>query len=397
MYILYIFDRYNMIKHLNNAMNESNIQSILVYDILRYICLLCEDKEHVALFNVSKYFRFIIIDLSQNRELSKTNQLLTTAAMLNCKLFITTARQYEYTWPENTISRIVKSGDLEMIKWLRGQGCPLSREMMVEAVKHQQMHILEYGQKNNCPKPFSVDMAISTGNLQMIQWLWNNGFGFSQRSCYIAAYSGDLKVVQQLQGLVFPIDDEYVNGATSGGHIHILEWLITIGLSPNINCPTQAAINGHLETLKWLYNKGYPPIAPLCCLVDKHPDRFEILKWIHEKKTCEITTLTCRNAVRYNRFDILQWAYEHGYPFDETIFIIAAEYASFEIIQWLHERGCLWNEYTMECFIKYRDIKIVRWAYKHGCPIDPQTIFDIRSITDNPKIIRWAEEKIRLI
>jgi len=135
--------------------------------------------------------------------------------------------------------------------------------------------------------------------------------------CTIAATEGQLEVLKWLRENDFPWSERTCNVAAQGGHLEVLQWAHANGCPWDEDTCSGAAEGGHLEVLQWAHANGCP--------------------WDWE---------TCRMAALRDHLEILQWARANDCPWDATTCSGAAEGGHLKVLQWAHANGCPGDERT---------------------------------------------------
>lgn len=148
-------------------------------------------------------------------------------------------------------------GNLDILKWLLSEGCPLN---------------------GNC---FSV--AAGIGNLEMIQYLLDINCPKSNYVCEYAAAGGHLKCLIFLHENNFLWCENTCSSAAEKGHLHCLEYAHNNGCSWDAYTCSSAASYGHLDCLIYAYEHG-----------------------------CEIDIWIYNNAKKYNHTNCLDWLEKEG-------------------------------------------------------------------------------------
>ena len=121
-------------------------------------------------------------------------------------------------------------GNLQMFQWLRDEGCPWHESTCAE--------------------------AASNGHLEMLQWLRENGCPWDQETCSRAAGNGHLDVLQWARSNGCPWDNSTCAAAARNGHLDVLKWARAKGCRWDHYTCSEAADNGHLEVLQWARANG---------------------------------------------------------------------------------------------------------------------------------------------
>lgn len=163
-------------------------------------------------------------------------------------------------WDIHATYFAAKGGSLEVMKWLKKEGCPwykhaicgalnypeLVRWMIVNGAPMNEDIIRYYANDNNlevikflkeqgCPIPLDADLittAAESGNLEFIKWLKLNGCPWNYRAISRAAENGHLETVVWLVQNDCPLHQEAMGWARKNGHLHISEWIRMYGCSP---------------------------------------------------------------------------------------------------------------------------------------------------------------------
>jgi len=98
--------------------------------------------------------------------------------------------------------------------------------------------------------------AAAGGQLRVLQWLRGRGCPWNSETCSAAARNGHLKVLQWAREEGCEWDRDTCHGAALGGHLEVLQWARGEGCEWNSSTCAGAAGNGHLEVLKWAWVNG---------------------------------------------------------------------------------------------------------------------------------------------
>jgi hypothetical protein len=92
--------------------------------------------------------------------------------------------------------------------------------------------------------------AAAKGQLEVLKWLRANGCPWDEKTCASAAQAGHLEVLQWARANGCPWDANTCAGAALAGHIKVLQWARANGCPWDEWTCTMAATLGHLEMLK---------------------------------------------------------------------------------------------------------------------------------------------------
>jgi hypothetical protein len=108
--------------------------------------------------------------------------------------------------------------------------------------------------------------AASAGHLEVLQWLRANGCHWDEETCSRAAEGGHLEVLQWLRANGCPWDEAACMQAAEGGRSAIYEWSRDNGPPWDEETRTLclAAGSGHLAVLLWALASGCPADVHKC-------------------------------------------------------------------------------------------------------------------------------------
>jgi len=125
---------------------------------------------------------------------------------------------------EDTCRAAATGGQLRVLKYLRGRGCPWDSGTCEGAARNGKLDVLQWAREKGCEWDSSTcDMAAMNGHLDVLKWARENGGSLDISTCYKAA---------------------------SGGHLEVLQWARGKGCPWNSVTCEMAAMNGHLKVLK---------------------------------------------------------------------------------------------------------------------------------------------------
>ena len=134
-------------------------------------------------------------------------------------------------WDEDTCRCAAHGGHLELVKWLRANGCPWGVRTSTSAARGGQLEVLQWMRAQDPPCPW--DLSV----------------------CYYAALEGHLEVLRWARSQGCTWDEEVPCAAAEGGHLKVLNWLINEGCPYNKSRCREAAEEGGeraRKVLEWL-------------------------------------------------------------------------------------------------------------------------------------------------
>tara|TARA_B110000967_G_scaffold192210_1_gene218622 strand:+ start:1525 stop:2265 length:741 start_codon:yes stop_codon:yes gene_type:complete len=125
---------------------------------------------------------------------------------------------------------------------------------------------------------YLLQLAAETGQLEVVKWLRANGCPWDEMTCSWAAQGGRLEVLQWLRANGCPWNERTCARAAWGGHLEVLQWARANGCPWDTTTCSCAALRGHLEVLQWARANGCPWDATTC-LHAKVGGNIELLNW----------------------------------------------------------------------------------------------------------------------
>ena len=181
--------------------------------------------------------------------------------------------------------------------------------------------------------------AASTGQLEMLQWLHQQGIALGCETCREAAAGGHLIVLQWAQEQGFDWDLSTSSAAARGGHLEVLQYALQNGCEWGPWTCEAAAEGGHLAVLQYARQNG-----------------------------CAWDSGTCEAAARGGHLEVLQFAHQHDCEWGPRVCSAAAERGNLNILKWLRQHGCQWNFWTNIRAAANNHLEVLRWAQQQQPP-----------------------------
>ena len=117
-------------------------------------------------------------------------------------------------------------GRLEVLKWLRSEGCPGHESACSYAAAGGHLEILKWLKSQGCPwNEWDCAGAAAEGHFEVLKWLRSEGCPWDEWACAHAAAGGQLETLKWLRSEGCPWDEEVCFGAAKVGHLEVLKWL----------------------------------------------------------------------------------------------------------------------------------------------------------------------------
>ena len=128
--------------------------------------------------------------------------------------------------------------------------------------------IVEYSHGNPAlfekHKNYICVYAAAEGHLEVLKWVRQNGCPWNKRTCAYAALGGNLEVLKWARQNGCPWDNLTCENAARGGHLEVLKWARQNGCPWDEFTSFYAEKEGNLEVLKWARENGCPCIGLIC-------------------------------------------------------------------------------------------------------------------------------------
>lgn len=167
----------------------------------------------------------------------------------NCIKLLIFAKQNKkkFTWNSAYTCRVAaENNHINILKWCKNQ-LPFHWDFTIcaSAASKGNIEVLEWLRKNGCPWDSSAcASAALNGHFNTLKWLKNNGCPWNRNTCINAAKYGDLEILKWCRSYKPPCpwDVETPNAAAKNGHREILKWCRTQG------CPWNKHVDNNIIT-----------------------------------------------------------------------------------------------------------------------------------------------------
>jgi hypothetical protein len=271
-----------------------------------------------------------------------TTELLFDERIISDRYFIQENRIL-HQYPK-IYKRLGKKGDLTLIDKL----LKLNRD--------------NYAGKNS---DFVMMAAAKSGNLRVLEWMYQNGYVIDDLSVTHAAKGNQIETLKWLDERTKIRSSLAMTHAAKNGHIDVLKYLISAGY-PIGNTPYHAANSGHLDIVIFLYSI-YPIVTfgiwqgAICS------NNIEIPKFLRNKQIdFNDDIFRCKNL------QILIWLFDN-YQIDMNVNLAAsiAYDGKLECLQFLHSKGCpIHNACVFQSAVNGKNMKMLEWLHELDVPFD---------------------------
>lgn len=309
----------------------------LPMDILRSIFEWCDRATVEVLFATCHTWRRLASELPRSKD-----EMCGVAAYWGHQKVILWARSQGAPWeggdhyPYNTCEMAIIGKHPEVFRWARDeQQAPYSKTLCMNA-------------------------AVSVGNLELMQELWNaktnnsgkkRGFTELQLFYLVAIEQGQLEALKWLHAKCqLNLSQAMAETAVNNGRLPVLQWLISEGvLMDHFQISAWAAVAGQLEILQWTY---------------------------HSNRQCWKSHYVVAAAPQSSNIKMLEWLY----PLPECTFTshsleIAAAHGNLAGLQFLRSKHIPWTEDVCTAAAKANRPKTLEWAMNNGAPYSGDALY----------------------
>lgn len=260
-------------------------------------------------------------------------------------------------WSSTTCAEAAGGGHLELLKWLRGRGCPWDRKTWQSAARGGHVRVLQY---------------------------------------LLAPRRSALSYLDRFLERIFTrcpgLDGEVFSEAAAGGHIRALKWLFENKVPWNESACESAARSGQGDALRWLRTKGCPWDNKVCAWAARNGD-MSMLQYARANG-CPWNSQTTAGAAWAERLDIIQYAVSNGCTFGGTAYYWAARRGNLPIIQWAFSHdggGIVFPEITAGAACGGHDHIILDFAHENDV-IWHKLVYHFAAYGGNIGMLRGLEE-----
>ena len=93
--------------------------------------------------------------------------------------------------------QMTRNGNVELVKFLRGKGCPWDEMTCWRAAEYGHLECLKYAHENECPwDEETCSFAARGGHLECLKYARENGCPWDKETCYFAVAKGQLECLK---------------------------------------------------------------------------------------------------------------------------------------------------------------------------------------------------------
>lgn len=248
---------------------------------------------------------------------------------------------------------------------------PPSEKHKQQATSTITMSILDNHIESGLPKTWDVcDSLLKNGEFDQFRKAFLMGYPLDGGTFKEVILSGSLDTLRLLvvhgartnsNRSMRPAHGMY---AAQYGHLHICKWIHEMGLFPRDDFVflMGAARGGHIAIMEWARSIGVSW-------------EYESSSWLQGMKSS-----ACIQAVLGGQFEALKWAFKEGCPMDgtshgQTVCGFAVEAGDLVMLKWARKKGFPWGNTPGFA----TSIAIFNWLKRNGCPwvVDDIAVFPL--------------------
>jgi hypothetical protein len=293
------------------------------------------------------------------------------------------------------------NGHVATLEWLLDIGITWYAENICEAGKGGHLPVLQWAKKKllQFPARGKLSSCALSGNLDLLRWVKANNFSLRDSFSWASA-NGHVHVMDWLleQG-ESPQEErkQIYSQAGKGGHLAVFQWMSRKGFRATLEAVKAAARNGHVELVKWGWNElgnGDEKEGREIMLEGAKGRSLETMRWVFLQGTkitsflYNVVLFSGKGACKPSKiFDFLE---TNGCPIEphEEMWRYALREGDLETLDWLSLRDKLvpglWRH-----VVSRLSLDSLRWLNSKGCPKDNRE--DLFLIADSVFIMEWLK------
>jgi hypothetical protein len=312
-----------------------------------------------------------------------TAQLQIAAGRWGNKATITVAAEAGRRW-NLVIVGALQRRHVETLLWLVEElKCPLPEEALRIAAFGSCIDILAYLKQRGMT--LTADLlrcAAYDGHWNALQYLHREGLEWSSEVCTTAARYGHLTLLQQLRENGCPWDpDQIADDAAFSGNVQMLQWLKEQGIVFTDVTMAVAASAGHIAVCEFLRFTEQRPWDTVVCMAAAKSNQLELLKWLRAHGCPCGDILVCKAAAYGGSLDVMIYMLEQleqQHQLDAamrtmlltTMLAAAGTNNQLAAAQWLRQQGAGWPDVLQHTFGGEHEQwqkDVLEWARDEGC------------------------------
>lgn len=233
------------------------------------------------------------------------------------------------------IMKAATFGQIEMVKYLTETGYYYSDDALEAAAVEGHLEVLKYLIEQGNYRTTIVDKAASKGHAEVVKYLVKIGKGYSSAAFKSGYQQGNVEIVRCLLEDGHPCSSDALDFAAEHGHLELVKYLVGTGKPCTSNAIDRAAWSGHTDVIRCLVEDGRSCTSN-AFFNAAGSRKLEILEFLIENRNdCSAEAVSI--AAESGYFDIIKRLIEAGAPCTEKAIGKAAAGKHEEIVNYLQE------------------------------------------------------------
>jgi hypothetical protein len=280
------------------------------------------------------------------------------------------------------------------VRDLRRSDC----RVICEAAGSGSLDVLQWAIGNGCKYMVEVSWkAAAGGHIHVLEWIRTlGGRVWDPHTTSHAAGRGHLTVLKWLSGEQCPMDHPTFEAAAYGGHLHVLKWANKQNcIWDTVTC-TSAASGGHLNVLRWVMRRCKPGVSYLELYVEAiSRGHTHILQWLFDTyKTHRYVDGDYIPTTGGETVSLSELLDNVGFTWDTTTSRNVALNQHWDMLRWAIEQGCACDWMVYHWAYVHKNEVMFKWMWDHGVPLPPPRDTNPRpgqtSLWSAPRFREWA-------
>jgi hypothetical protein len=223
----------------------------------------------------------------------------------------------------------IKSGNLEVIKYLHECGYPWPAECLRTAIIAKRIDIVRHLCENGC----------------------------QYRSCRVTEAVRSLEIAKYLVGKYGWGKHYNIQDAIQSNNVDTVKYYHECGCDITCNSVRTAVVYGNVEILKYI--------------CDINP---------HLLQQCMHETDLMMTAIRYDNINMVKYLHNNGYACNDPQYAVCAAHGdNLDILRYLNEAGC---KLTKEATLNIHSLEVMKYLHENGCEWHPDAEIDTDDCCD---------------
>jgi hypothetical protein len=244
--------------------------------------------------------------------------------------------------PDDLCAYAASSGSEEALRWLDERGLLQTDTVLLQAAKFGHVNLLEYVYSEDYElEDDLLPLAARNGHKGAVEWLFEHGAPYDAATiCGDAAESGNLELVQFVNDNGGEINESTIRDAALRGHLALCQHLHSRECPWDEQAVTSAGGEGHTEVVKWLVEQGCPYDAADVCTVAAEYGHLAVIQHMLQLERLSLEQMTeLLSAAAANDLLVAQWLAKQGACWPATL-TYGEAYWSPEAVAWARVYGC---------------------------------------------------------